>query len=104
MKQASRQSLQSRRRLAKLLVALGGVFATCWLPYVVVRVFAELAADGDAVEAVRELLPFVLLLGHTHSAINPVVYWLLNRQTLRWPAISARCTSCPCFTGELPLR
>ncbi|KAK3929930.1 Alpha-2 adrenergic receptor [Frankliniella fusca] len=101
VKQASRQSLQSRRRLAKLLVALGGVFATCWLPYVVVRVYAELAVDGDSV---RELLPFVLLLGHTHSAINPVVYWLLNRQTLRWPAISARCTSCPCFTGELPLR
>lgn len=36
-KQASRQSLHSRRRLAQMLVALVVVFATCWLPYVTLR-------------------------------------------------------------------
>lgn len=26
------------------------------------------------------LLPFTLLLGHFHSAINPFVYWMINRR------------------------
>jgi hypothetical protein len=31
------------------------------------------------------VLPFCLLLGHAHSAINPALYWLLNRQSLQLP-------------------
>ncbi|XP_075214940.1 cholecystokinin receptor type A [Lycorma delicatula] len=79
-KQMSRQSLHSRRRLANMLVALVVVFATCWLPYVILKVYS---IDPDAnVNLIQNLLPFCLLLGHTHSAINPIVYWFLNRQSI----------------------
>jgi hypothetical protein len=27
-------------------------------------------------------VPFALLLGHAHSAINPVLYWVLNRHSI----------------------
>lgn len=79
-KQASRQSLHSRRRLANMLVALVVVFATCWLPYVIIKIYS---VDPNAnINLIQTLLPFCLLLGHTHSAINPIVYWFLNRQSI----------------------
>lgn len=79
-KQMSRQSLHSRRRLANMLVALVVVFATCWLPYVILKVYSiNPVADTNLIQ---NLLPFCLLLGHTHSAINPIVYWFLNRQSI----------------------
>ncbi|XP_054278573.1 cholecystokinin receptor type A [Macrosteles quadrilineatus] len=80
-KQASRQSLHSRRRLAQMLVALVVVFATCWLPYVTLRIYSVTSSSDPAL--IQSLLPFCLLLGHTHSAINPIVYWFLNRQSLQ---------------------
>lgn len=77
----NRPSLHSRRRLANMLVALVIVFATCWLPYVALMVYSiDQNADKSTMQM---LLPFCLLLGHMHSAINPVVYWFLNRQSLR---------------------
>ncbi|KAG8247507.1 hypothetical protein J6590_059253 [Homalodisca vitripennis] len=80
-KQMSRQSLHSRRRLANMLVALVVVFATCWLPYVSLRIYS-VDPTSDS-ELIQSFLPFCLLLGHTHSAINPIVYWFLNRQSLQ---------------------
>ncbi|XP_039277198.1 cholecystokinin receptor type A isoform X2 [Nilaparvata lugens] len=83
-KQMSRQSLNSRRRLANMLVALVVVFATCWLPYVVLKIYSVDPSADDAL--IQSLLPFCLLLGHTHSAINPIVYWFLNRQSVNLTA------------------
>ncbi|XP_047469486.1 uncharacterized protein LOC125025513 [Penaeus chinensis] len=71
-------SVETRRRLARLLVALGAVFAACWLPYVVALV---VWACRDA-PATRHALEATLALGHAHSAVNPVVYWLMNRAFL----------------------
>lgn len=80
-KQMSRQSLHSRKRLANMLVAMVVVFVTCWFPYVIVRISIEFNTRLD--EFLRSVLPFCLLLGHTHSTINPLVYWSLNRQSLQ---------------------
>lgn len=77
VKQVSRQSLHSRRRLANMLVAMVMVFAICWAPYVCLKIYSE---TGLIVP--ETVLPFCLLLGHTHSAINPLVYYLSNRQSL----------------------
>lgn len=77
--QPVRQSLHSRRRLAIMLVVLVIVFASCWLPYVVLMIYSVNNVANTTL--IPTLLPFCLLLGHTHSAINPIVYWLLNRQS-----------------------
>lgn len=71
-------SVETRRRLARLLVALGAVFAACWLPYVVALVVWACRESP----ATRHALEVTLVLGHAHSAVNPVVYWLMNRAFL----------------------
>ncbi|XP_053646491.1 gastrin/cholecystokinin type B receptor [Cherax quadricarinatus] len=71
-------SVATRRRLARLLVALGALFATCWTPYVVALVvWACRESPGT-----QHALEVTLVLGHAHSAVNPVVYWLMNRAFL----------------------
>lgn len=82
--QPQTSTLQSRRRLANVLVSVAAVFAGCWLPHAVSCIYAEFNKSTP-----KYLLQYSLLLGHAHSAINPVVYWALNHQTLRqqgnWP-------------------
>ncbi|KAJ9584208.1 hypothetical protein L9F63_021443, partial [Diploptera punctata] len=84
VKTASRQSLHSRRHLANMLAFQVAVLAGCWLPYVGCSLCVELCPSRDVVKA-RSVLPFCLLLGHAHSAINPALYWLLNRHSLQLP-------------------
>ncbi|XP_063226963.1 uncharacterized protein LOC134533373 [Bacillus rossius redtenbacheri] len=70
------------------------VFALCWLPHAACQLCELLAGDTDRAAA-RSLLPFTLLLGHAHSALHPLLYWLLNRQSpqlqgcapFRWPRV-----------------
>ena len=75
VKQMSRQSLHCRRRVANMLIAMVIVFTICWTPYVCMKIYSELKVKVPAL-----ILPFCLLLGHTHSAINPLVYYLSNKQ------------------------
>jgi hypothetical protein len=84
VKTYSAQSFRSRRRLATMLMALVAVFAACWVPYLTCTIILELLPlHSTAHSLALALLPFFLLLGHAHSAINPVVYWLLNRNFLQ---------------------
>lgn len=76
------QSLQSRRRLATMLMILAMVFAISWAPFVAYRIYYEFAPDPD-VDMMKMLVPFCLLIGHMHSAINPIVYWFMNRQAIQ---------------------
>lgn len=86
-------SARSRRRLAKVLVALAGVFVACWLPYAAMLLYTnwfyslfqdDAYTDSNGGNHVSRLVTVAtLLFGNVHSAINPVVYWWLNRQTLR---------------------
>ncbi|XKL61416.1 hypothetical protein PGB90_008473 [Kerria lacca] len=76
------QSLQSRRRLATMLMILALVFAISWLPYVSYRIYFEFAPNPD-VDFMKKYLPFCLLIGHMHSAVNPIVYWFMNRQAIQ---------------------
>lgn len=88
--------------MAKVLVALAGVFVACWLPYAVALLYTNWfypsSPDGSDVNdydydddddkdgrlAVHRLATVAaMLLGHAHSAVNPVAYWWLNRHTLR---------------------
>ncbi|XP_025193460.1 probable G-protein coupled receptor No18 [Melanaphis sacchari] len=104
--QSANASARSRKRLAKVLVALAGVFVACWLPYAAALLYANWfysssppsdgdGGDGGAPPAVHRLATVAaMLLGHTHSAVNPVAYWWLNRHTLR------ACPWCWCSLGD----
>ncbi len=76
------QSIQSRRRLATMLMILAVIFAVSWMPYVGYRIYFEFTSHPD-VEKMKMVVPFCLLIGHMHSAINPIVYWFMNRQAIQ---------------------
>ena len=73
---SSPRQIFTRQRAARVIVALVLVFVVCWLPYTVMSAVLDLSGKVDSVSA----LPFVLWLGHAHSAINPAMYWTLNRR------------------------
>ncbi|CAL1528468.1 unnamed protein product [Lymnaea stagnalis] len=65
-----------RKRAARILVLLVGLFICCWLPYNIMSIMIDL---GD-MSGLVPFLPFALWLGHAHSAVNPVLYWVTNRR------------------------
>ncbi|XP_067678886.1 QRFP-like peptide receptor [Haliotis asinina] len=69
-----------RRRLAKLCIAVAVMFALCWLPYYIVTTYLDFRPDLDAADIVH----FTLLLGHLHSASNPVLYCFLHKTFRRY--------------------
>ncbi|XP_076043036.1 cholecystokinin receptor type A isoform X2 [Oratosquilla oratoria] len=92
-------SVETRRRLANLLLWLIAIFVVCWMPYVI----AVLCWACQPSPATEWAVAMCLVLGHTHSAVNPIVYWLMNRSfllsvqrlcvsSLKWPSLS--CTGC----------
>lgn len=72
----TRQRLAPLKKAARLVIILICVFMICWLPYNTISTLADLSEDALLTQA----LPFVLLLGHAHSAINPLLYWSLNKR------------------------
>lgn len=72
---SSSRGLFSRKKAARMIIILIIVFMLCWLPYNIASLVSDLSD-----EFVLILLSFTLWLGHAHSAINPVMFWLLNRR------------------------
>ncbi|XP_014788310.1 QRFP-like peptide receptor [Octopus bimaculoides] len=73
----STKRLISRRKAARMLIILVLIFMVCWLPYNIVSLISDIW--GSAWNQL-DLLRYALWLGHSHSAINPVMYWLLNKR------------------------
>ncbi|XP_060567579.1 QRFP-like peptide receptor [Ruditapes philippinarum] len=71
----STQRLVSRQKAARMVIILICVFMICWLPYNIISTLSDLYENVRMTNA----LPFVLWLGHAHSAFNPMLYWSLNR-------------------------
>ncbi|KAK2165735.1 hypothetical protein NP493_1342g00001 [Ridgeia piscesae] len=65
----------SRKRLARMLIALSVVFVVSWMPYNV----CSLNVDFFSSLVDVRLLPFTILIGHSNSALNPVICCYLNR-------------------------
>ncbi|XP_046960754.1 neuropeptide FF receptor 1-like isoform X2 [Vanessa cardui] len=73
--------VRERKRVAWILLLLAVLFALCWLPYNILQLLIDVnALQADSVALV---LPYTLLLGHTNSAINPIVYCLMTRNFRR---------------------
>ena len=100
----STQRLLYRQKAARMVILLVFAFMVCWLPYNIISALADLSENA----AVTNALPFVLWLGHAHSAINPAMYWSLNRQfrinvrRLLKRVTKQSCTSASEATVDLP--
>ncbi len=81
--QASNSSnvIAGRRRLARMLLILAILFACSWLPYYV-TVLYESFSNGMENEGTASgyltFRPYALLLGHSHTAQNPILYFVMN--------------------------
>ena len=71
-----RTVMNSRKRVAKMLVVLAALFAFCWLPYYIVSLYLDFHGNE---EPFLVILPFTILLGHANSAINPILYFYSSK-------------------------
>lgn len=98
-------SVETRMQLAKFLSALVVIFVVCWLPYACVLIVWPFVLDGRKLHVIIKIC---LMMGHLHSAISPIAYWIMNRSMLtsvhrlvlsyfHWPTSSEHllCTVCP---------
>ncbi|XP_069354744.1 neuropeptide FF receptor 1-like isoform X2 [Maniola hyperantus] len=73
--------VRERKRVAWILLLLAVLFALCWLPYNILQLLLDMNAVRE--DSIALVLPYTLLLGHTNSAINPIVYCLMTRNFRR---------------------
>ena len=78
----SERVMAGRRRVARLLVILAILFAVCWMPYHLLSLFLSFEAAPHGTGAL-EVLPFTILLGHSNSALNPILYCFMNKSFRR---------------------
>ncbi|XP_052268461.1 orexin/Hypocretin receptor type 1-like [Dreissena polymorpha] len=74
------QGTAQRRRTVKMLICIVVIFGLCWLPYYIVYFWidANLSIGADN-GILTNVYPFVMLLGLSNSAVNPICYCILSR-------------------------
>lgn len=77
-----------RKRVARMLIALISVFIISWLPYNIL----SLDIDMNRHYIATQILPFSLWLAHSHSAVNPFLYWFLNPSFRHCMRKALRCS------------
>lgn len=79
------------------LAAVIGAFVVCWLPYFILFTVLGLKEHPDP--STVSAYPFVLWLGYANSALNPILYGVLNRDFRSAYAHLLRC-KCPIYSGR----
>jgi len=81
--------MASRRRVARMLWVVAGLFAVSWLPYHTVSLYLNFVSDNDTVAL--SVLSVALLLGHSQSAQNPIVYCIMSSAFKHAMTSALRC-------------
>lgn len=70
--------IRERKRVAWILLILALLFAVCWMPLHIVTLISDI--DPTITFPGR---PYLLLLGHANSALNPVIYCIMSKNFRR---------------------
>jgi hypothetical protein len=70
------QLSSSEARITKTLGIIMGVFVVCWLPFFLIYNIRSQLADPDSISG--STMNFFLWLGYFNSALNPILYAILN--------------------------
>lgn len=81
--------MSGRKRVAKMLIALAVLFAVCWLPYYIVSLYLDFAKSDD--KGFLVVLPFTILLGHSNSAFNPILYFYSSKSFRKYLYRALKC-------------
>ena len=63
-------------RITKTLAIIMGVFVACWLPFFIIYICRSQLSNPDSIPGF--IMEFFIWLGSFNSAINPVLYAILN--------------------------
>ncbi len=85
--ESSSTVMLGRKRVARMLIAVIVVFFVCWLPYNI----TSLSLDFEPRFRDTLVLPFTMMFAHAHSAINPLLYWILNKRFRHCMKKALRC-------------
>ncbi|XP_061181798.1 neuropeptide Y receptor type 6-like [Saccostrea echinata] len=89
-----KQMMAGRKKVAKMLIALAIVFAICWLPYYIVSLYLDFNYDSPSAMRFMTVLPFVILLGHANSALNPLLYFYSSKTFRTYLLKILHCLRC----------
>jgi len=92
--------MAGRRRVARMLWVVAGLFAVSWLPYHAVSLYLNFVSDNDTVSLT--VLSVALLLGHSQSAQNPIVYCIMSSTFKHAMTSALRCRR-QCHNHNTPL-
>lgn len=81
--------MASRRKLARMMIVISILFALCWLPYFIIIICFDFHVTFT--DTLGILYPFALLLAHSHSAQNPILYCFMHRGFYEFLTKIARC-------------
>ena len=75
------QVLAERRKVARMLMVLALLFAISWLPYNIVALQIDFLSPETTTDYMNYVhaLHFSLLLAHSHSAYNPILYCFMHK-------------------------
>jgi len=81
--------MASRRKLARMMIIISILFALCWLPYFIITICFDFSVTLSG--TLSKLYPFALLLAHSHSAQNPILYCFMHRGFYEFLVKLVRC-------------
>lgn len=83
--------MASRRKLARMMVIVSIMFAICWMPYFIITTCLNFKLEPETKATMLSLYPFALLLGHSNSAQNPILYCCMHRGFHDFVAALLKC-------------
>jgi hypothetical protein len=92
--------IAGRKRLARMLLVLAILFAISWMPYHAVNLYMDISSRSST-DTFPSILSYALLLGHSHSAQNPVLYCFMNSSFKRGLRNLMRCRTAPTVTTRV---
>ena len=100
-KRDSKASQGKNEKASKTLGIIMGLFIVCWLPFFLLALLKPIPI-GDS-KSIMHFIPewldsFLLWLGYSNSALNPIIYAMFNKD-FRRPFIELLCFRC-CTINE----
>ncbi|CAD5116800.1 DgyrCDS5648 [Dimorphilus gyrociliatus] len=68
-----------KRKITKMLFIVVLMFIICWMPYSIMSFVMDLTTGEETATTIRMIFNYVLLLAHANCAVNPILYWVLNK-------------------------
>ena len=82
--------MAGRQRVARMLIVVAALFGVCWMPYHLLSLYLDFVIQVEESTALNAL-PFTILLGHSNSALNPILYCFMNKSFRKCTAKLLHC-------------